>query len=353
MNLTSFTYKEPGWTLAPLSPLQTVNLLVAKNATGKSRTVRAIHAVASFLQMKEANLPRSFAAELCLCGEGDGAIELKYTFSINEGAVESETLTAGDKTLIQRTSTGAKLGDVCIAPPAERLVVQTRRDEQLYPEIELLMHWAEGVVFLSFSEISPLAALDVQKERTTIPFGDLVDALTAEDKVDVLTKARTLGYDVESMSTFEAVKGVRLVRIKERTVADEMLGSAVSNGMMRTLYLLCFTAAMKHKPRLSLLLIDDFGEGLDFQRSNELGRIFFNDGPQTGVQLIVSSNDAFLMDVVDIANWQLLRRTNSMVHTLNAQTHPELFRQFRMTGLSNFDLFSSDFVESYLNKQHQ
>lgn len=53
MVLSSFGYKEPGWDLTELSPLKSVNLLVAKNATGKTRTIRALQNVTAFLQQKE------------------------------------------------------------------------------------------------------------------------------------------------------------------------------------------------------------------------------------------------------------------------------------------------------------
>ena len=43
MILSSFSYKESGWELVELAPLSSVNLLVGKNATGKSRSLRAIH----------------------------------------------------------------------------------------------------------------------------------------------------------------------------------------------------------------------------------------------------------------------------------------------------------------------
>ena len=67
------------------------------------------------------------------------------------------------------------------------------------------------------------------------------------------------------------------------------------------------------------------------------------------VQLIASSNDSFLMDVVDISKWQIVRRKNSKLTVLNQTNTPELFKRFRMTGLSNFDLFSSDFIDNFLS----
>ena len=69
---------------------------------------------------------------------------------------------------------------------------------------------------------------------------------------------------------------------------------------------------------------------------------------QENMQLIASSNDSFLMDVVNIDKWQIVRRKNSKLSVINRTNMPELFDEFRMTGLSNFDLFSSDFIDNFI-----
>lgn len=352
MILSSFSYKESGWELVELAPLSSVNLLVGKNATGKSLSLRAIHNITTFLQMKDYLMDsRSFEANLTFISQEAGDWKLEYSFKINEGVVEKEVLTVGDETLITRSKTGVKYKDETINPPSDKLVAQIRRDKDQFPEIEMLMLWAEGVVFVNCSEINAHTLLDTGKVQNVYSFSHLVDSLSATDHKMVLDHAQTLGFNISSIKTVEAVKGVRLVQIKEKSVANEMIDAQLSNGMLRTLYLLCFASVMKHNKKLSMLLIDDLGEGLDYRRSVALGKIIFDDCKQNGVQLIVCSNDAFLMDIVDIDHWQVLSRKNSRVTTINSQTHPGLFREFRMTGLSNFDLFSSDFIDSYLKRE--
>lgn len=352
MILSSFSYKEPGWELAGLSPLNPVNLLVAKNATGKSRSVRAIQAVTSFLQMKETNMfPRTFSTEMIFTAREDINWTLKYSFRINEGFIEKEELVVGEEVLIKRTKVTAKYKQDKIDPPSEKLVVQIRRDKNQYPEIEKLMLWAEGVTSVFCSDINPLTILGMGKILNTHSFCDLVDSLSQDELKNVLRLSKSLGYDIANLKTIEAATGVKLVQVKEKSVKNKMVDMQLSNGMLRTLYLLCFASVIKHNKKLSMLLIDDLGEGLDYRRSVDLGKIIFEDCEKNNVQLIVSSNDAFLMDVVNIANWQVLRRKNSKVTTINPNTHSDLFKKFRMTGLSNFDLFSSDFIDSYLNKE--
>ena len=352
MILSSFKYKEKGWELTELSPLQSVNLLVARNATGKTRTIRALQNVTSFMQMKEVFMgTRTFETTLKFENVRNLDGKMDYSFRINNGVVEKEELFVNGKMLIKRTKATAKYENQKINPPSEKLVVQIRRDKELYPEIELLMLWAEGVISVSCSDINPFTILSIGKFINPYNFSELVDALSPDEMKKVLATAKELGYSIASIKTIEATKDVRLVQLKERSISNEMVDMQLSSGMLRTLYLLCFVSVIKHNKKLSMLLIDDMGEGLDYRRSIDLGKVIFEDCQQSGLQLVVSSNDAFLMDVVDISNWQILRRKGNKVSSINQAMNPDMFRKFRMTGLSNFDLFSSDFIESYLNQK--
>ena len=352
MILSSFKYKENGWELTELSPLQSVNLLVARNATGKTRTIRAFQNVTSFMQMKEVFMgTRTFETTLKFENVRNLEGKMDYSFRINNGVVEKEELFVNGKMLIKRTKATAKYENQKINPPSERLVVQIRRDKELYPEIELLMLWAEGVISVSCSDINPFTILSIGKFINPYNFSELVDALSPVEMKKVLATAKELGYSIASIKTIEATKDVRFVQLKERSISNEMVDMQLSSGMLRTLYLLCFVSVIKHNKKLSMLLIDDMGEGLDYRRSIDLGKVIFEDCQQSGLQLVVSSNDAFLMDVVDISNWQILRRKGNKVSSINQAMNPDMFRKFRMTGLSNFDLFSSDFIESYLNQK--
>ena len=125
----------------------------------------------------------------------------------------------------------------------------------------------------------------------------------------------------------------------------------LSSGMLRVLYLLCFLKFIKHDNRLSLLLIDDLGEGLDYGRATTLGKMVFENCESDGLQLVAGSNDAFLMEVVDLSKWQVLLRKNSQVIALNPSNSHDLFQQFRLTGLSNFDFFSSNIIDNFMKSR--
>lgn len=347
MILTSFKYREKDWELSEIVPLGIVNLLVGRNATGKTRTIKAIYDVTSFLQMKGVAVPKSFESSLSFKYADSG---LTYSFKIDDGVVVKENLIVNGEIIIKRSKSSAKYRVETINPPDDKLIVQIRRDRKLYPEIENIISWAEGVTYVSCSDINPYTVLGTGKFLNPYSFSELVEKLSSKDKKQVLSNAGKLGFAITELGTIDTGSDLHLVQLKEKGITSRMIDMQLSSGMMRTLYLLCFMAAVKHDNRLSLLLIDDMSEGLDYRRSIDLGKLIFDDCKSQDFQLITSSNDAFLMDIVDISEWQVLRRDKNKVSVINKASHPELFRQFQMTGLSNFDLFSSDFIDNYLNK---
>ena len=347
--LSSFGYKASGWELTEISALRQTNLLVGKNASGKTRTVRALQNVTGFMCMRSVLFGvKSFRTKLAFTNPDNPIWSLSYSFEVINGEVKSELLTNNGKTLIKRDATKTLFYGETINPPQEKLVTQVRRDRDAYPEVEILMSWAEGVVAVSCSDINPFTILGPAGYINPLSFSDLVNKLNKEDKKSIIKNAEKLGYDISDLTPIKANSEMNLVAVKERYILSDLLDFQLSSGMLRVLYILCFLEYIKHTEKHSMLLIDDLGEGLDYSRATHLGEKVFEVCEKEKVQLIASSNDSFLMDVVDISKWQIVRRKNSKLIVLNQTNTPELFRRFRMTGLSNFDLFSSDFIDNFL-----
>lgn len=348
MILSSFSYKEPCWELCKLSPLSHLNLLVGKNATGKTRAINALQSVTLFLQAKHNFFEASeFSTTLEFSDLDSSGWKMSYSFSVSNGTIENENLIVNDQTLIKRTKTRAQYYKETVNPPSGKLLTQSRRDEKKYPEIEKLMTWAEGVVCVSCSNINPYTIL-ASGHYNPISFSEIVERLCNADKKSVFEEAKLLGYDISEISTVTYSQGFKLVQVKEKNVKPSLLDMSLSNGMLRTLYILCFLTYMKKSGRNSLLLIDDLGEGLDYHRTTHLGKLVCSKLEKQ--QVVMSTNDAFLMDIIDINNWHILRRKGGKVSVINSYKDADLFQEFRMTGLSNYDFFSSDFIDSYLSK---
>lgn len=350
MILAHFAYSEGGWSIDGSLPLQQVNLLVGKNSMGKSKTIHSLgNVIALLLQQREIPKNNELHAELFFENEEDTFL---YTFSCSNGIVTDEKLVATGEVRLKRDHDIATLRNEQINPPANKLILHVRRDTKLYPYIEEIMSWAEQAGGFSFNEI------DIAGDHST-EFGilgeqqelfSMVKSLQDSAKHNVIKMASDLGYNITQIRPLEIGPNIRKVIFREKGVDRLLMDKALSKGMFRTLYLLIYMEFLSQQECPSLLLIDDLCEGLDYERSTLLGKLLFNFCKKHGIQLIVSSNDTFLMDVVDIEYWNILQRNGNKVTSVNKQNNPDLFRNFLFTGLSNFDFISTDYIQRHLTK---
>lgn len=344
MKLTQFTYRGEDWRLASPINLQEVNLLVGKNAVGKSRTIRALGNVLLYLmQLSERNTLDIFRSELLFEDENDS---ISYEFRLKGADVVYESLKVNGETLLSRNENGTNLCGESINPPVSKLTLHVRRDVVQYPFIEKIMLWAEHACGLCFNEIEMAG-------DSAIPFYILgqgqtlfamVKSLPEKSIQQVIGQAHELGYPIQRIELFEHGSNLKMVLFHEENVKSQLFDALMSKGMFRALYLLIYAQYMSVREYPSLLLIDDLCEGLDYDRSTKLGKILFDFCIEHHIQLIASSNDTFLMDVVDLKYWNILQREGSEVSSIDIIKNSDLFNDFLFTGLSNFDFFSSDYI---------
>lgn len=353
MLLKSFKYKSPNWQIEGLDSLQPSNLLVGVNASGKTRTIKSILNTASFLRAQPSIFQEDeFTAELKFEYIGiDTPHELYYSFKVKDNKILEEKLLLDSKNLIKRTSKNASLGNESINPPDTKLITQIRRDKIKHPEIERLMEWAEKVMYISFSDINSYTNFIAPSLNINpVSFSHLVDNFSPAEKRDFLKSASTLSYNISDISV-KSLGELKIVEVKEKHIKNKIDELRMSNGMIRVLYLVAYLTAIKQSQAFSMLLVDDLGEGLDYARIRSVGRKIFEKCEDKGIQLIASSNDSCLMDIIDISKWQILIKDRAKTLALNSSSHPKLFQEFNYTGLGNFDLFSSDLITSYLTSK--
>ena len=204
------------------------------------------------MQMKQILLggSMSFSAEMIFGDTEDLDYRMEYGFEVKDGVVDKELLSVNNSVLIKRTSKTAKYKSETINPPTDKLIVQVRRDKDMYPEIEQLMTWAEGVICVSCSDINPYTIISPARFINPFSFSELVESLDADGINCVLKNASKLDYNVTSISTLKANNSIKLVNIKEKLVSENIIDMQLSSGMLRTLYLLCFLQKAS-KERLS------------------------------------------------------------------------------------------------------
>lgn len=340
MFLSEFSYKEAsGWRVEELS-LNHQNLIVGLNSVGKSKTVSAIGHVASFIK-GDMDAADDFSCSLIL----ENGNRLEYSFEVAGGQVLAEVLKKNGTPLIQREQFSAKMYDDMVSPPESKLLIQVRRDTKLYPEIEEIVQWAEHTSLFVFSNITTapnsLSPYTISDEpRLPVMFGKI----SIEQRGQLISYMRDLGYKIDNIVEYERSSGAKSLHIFENGIETPLRPSDLSNGMFRVFCVLLYMLYCSTLSEARCLMIDDMGEGLDYMRSTKLGKIMYEYCEKNHIQLIATSNDCFLMDSVDLQHWNILRREGNRVFTINASNSPALFEKFQRTGLSNFDILSSNFL---------
>ena len=329
---------------------QKLNLVVGKNATGKSRVVTAITAFAEMITQEKniywGNFDFTFIRE-------DEKL-LSYIINKDKNGVITEKLFIDKKLVLDRSRETTKLYSFLkkdfdtITPPDYKLVLHIRRDKEEYPYLEDIVSWAERMHFFKFGQIHTTSFLGEEGtgERliTVEDIPALIKELDESSKNEIIEEFNMLEYNLEVLYTKQE-SGKDILYTKEKGLKYALRQSRLSQGMFRALALIVFIHDLYAKGIADTIIVDDLGEGLDYERATKLGELIFKKLENTNIQFIASSNDSFLMDVVDIKYWNILVRSDNAVKVHNYDNNKEKFDNFKFSGLSNFDLFSSDYLE--------
>lgn len=357
MKLTKLSYKDPNWELLNLE-LDDLNLIVGKNSTGKSKTLFTIDLLVKLITQKR-DLNWGGLWNLEFKNHTNNTIVFEFATSYKEGGiVTAEKIAIDGVQVLFRYKDGSvvlrnKLSNDndTTYPPANKLAVHTNRDIKKYPYLEEIINWAEQSYGFQFGNISPNTQLSEQSYELLTTIEDiptLYNSLSESDKQDVLDSFNKVGYQISSIRVDQRGEFV-IIYVKEESIQKAIPHHKLSQGMFRALAIVIFLEYLNSRKRPSTIIIDDLCEGLDYERATKLGKLIFEQCKENDIQLIVTSNDVFLMDVVDIKHWNILQRKGRIVSGLNNKNSKDLFQKFRFTGLSNFDLFASDFINQQIN----
>ncbi|MGO4003705.1 hypothetical protein ABVN23_21790 [Pseudomonas fluorescens] len=376
MQLVSVRYSEyvgqnQEWTLNELT-LGPKNLIVGRNSAGKTRTLHVIASLARTLSTPQNNIPPSGNYH-CEWRSGKGEKYI-YEYVVNNSEVVSEKLEIDGVVYLERKEGGygsiyfKDVGDgafMRFQTPVNEFAVIKRRDELQHPFIEPLYQWAAAVRHYFFG--SPfgkelLAVFQPNGIEVNERDGNQVVGVFREGKKEfngdftssIIRDMKRIGYDIEdvdngfpaSIPLGNVPSELNSVFVRERGVRGVVDQLVMSQGMYRVLALLIHVNYLQLKKTSTCVIIDDIGEGLDFDRSCKLISLLREKADQSNLQIIMSTNDKFVMNEVPLKEWTVLHRVGSDVKVSNYANSAEKFDEFRYTGLSNFSFFEMDYLES-------
>ena len=146
--------------------------------------------------------------------------------------------------------------------------------------------------------------------------------------------------------TSNGVQSPHILFVQEKDLNCRTTQADMSQGMFRALSLLISINFAARTGSAECILIDDIGEGLDFARSAALLDCIIKKNRKPSFQIIMTTNDRFIMNSVPLKHWIILDRHGSDVQSVTARNSPKIFEEFDYLGLSNFDFFSRDLFRS-------
>ncbi|MFM7279599.1 MAG: ATP-binding protein [Microcystis aeruginosa] len=363
--------------------LGNINLIVGKNASGKSKIVRVIYLLSELLcdGGKLGNRPtRKY--EWHLLFDKDSEHQTEYFITIENGYITQEKLKIGEKIFLQRDKTGegriyAKEldKDIRFQTPTTELAVVKRRDTIQHPFLEDIYKWSSSLRFYEFgtqlgkytlAKLPPTTEL--LKAKTDTKDSDYVVEIFVLGKREhhnaftqrIIDDMNGIGYQIAKIETKvpsffksnisppenldeDSDNLPKFLYVQEDGLKSVTEQSEISQGMFRalSLFIQINYAILSDQP--SCIIIDDIGEGLDFQRSSAIIKLLIEKAKTGLVQLIMTTNDENIMNGVPLEYWSVIERQPGVAKLHNYANSPEQFEQFKHIGLNNFDFFASEY----------
>jgi len=370
INYVQFHGTPREWSLCDLT-LKPINLVVGKNATGKTRTLNVIHGLGKLVSGRQS--PSALATGTYRTSfEHEGGI-LYYSLDIQDRKVVSEEFRVGDLTLLTRGAGGVgtifhkkENKHIEFQTPEAQAAVVARRDTIQHGFLESLNHWGAGVRHYAFGETMGRTTIAV-----LVPDGPAPDPADVNAVIGLFRKAENdfpvafaqavqddmnkIGYNIVKIGvmlptdiTIEVSSPVpvspSVLFVRERDLPDVTQQTDMSQGMFRALSVIILLNYAVFATRPSCIIIDDIGEGLDYDRSCRLIDLVRQKAQASSVQLIMGTNDRFVMNSVPLEEWSVLQRESGTVKVRNYENSKPIFDQFKFTGLNNFDFLATDFL---------
>ena len=375
-NYFEFADKPNSWSLDGMI-LENINLLVGKNATGKTNALTKISWLGNMLAGTQPQLLNSgnYDTEFT-----NGSDVYQYKLNLSLQKVEYEELVINGDKKFERGNDGkgqivtSQFNDkmnFLLSP--NQLVVTSKRDAIQHPFLEELAMWAEGQRMYAFSSklgqdtvffTNDMNNLNVDPRDMNSVIGLYIkgEQEFAQDfRKRIIGSMKEIGYELSNVGVTSdtstlppvpfpmATNGLTLY-VGEKESKTAIAQPQMSQGMFRALSLIIQITYNTLKHLSTTILIDDIGEGLDFERSSSVIKLIMRIAEEGKGQIIMSTNDRFVMNNVPLRYWQIIQRNGGQCKVFNYHNAGEKFDEFQYMGLNNFDFLATDFINTKWEK---
>jgi predicted ATPase len=375
MYLRKFTFRENEgqkieWLIDDVH-LGKINLIVGKNSSGKTRTLNALSELVDFLTGIR-HVPKIQGHYRVVFIHEEKEVELLLDYA--SGVITREELIWQGEQVLERNKEGKGwilyMGNkepirLDFGIPVQTPACYAKRDKLQHPFLEVIYTWANHVRRFNFSGDLGKNAYELKsafEDIEEINFQDTNNSLVPvlslglmqypTFRETILHDMREIGYDLVDLGITHISEKHHSgqdrygVYTTESGLEKQVTQRDMSQGMFRAFSVLVRLNRYIESGNSGCIIIDDIGEGLDFSRAKLLVNLLVRKAESSGIQLIMSTNDSFIMNAVDIENWAVMQREGNKIHLYNYENSKEIFEDFKFTGLNNFDFYASEFFKS-------
>lgn len=343
--------------------LFTINLVVGKNASGKSNTISVVDMLADLVSGLHTPIELVYDTAFYDVVFRNGDDTYRYVLDFKDGVIKNEELYKNNEVLINRKKGiiyYQSLNKFVDFKTDDDVLAVTRRDSIQHPYLDPLYDWGKQLRCYRFGtpmgknvwvrDISQIKDVDAKDTDRVVALFVQGKKKSANFSNVIVSDMRRLNYDISKIEALglkrDDMKDRIGMAVNENGLKDYTDQMEMSSGMFRALSLIIQLeyAILLDKP--SCILIDDIGEGLDYERSTELIKLVIEKAENSKVQIIMTSNDRFVMNNVPLKYWQVVARGERGVCFFNQINSEAPFEDFKYTGLNNFDFFASEFYKS-------
>jgi AAA15 family ATPase/GTPase len=338
---------------------ENINLIVGRNASGKTRLIDAIRGISDLFDDRLRTGVIRFKVDFFEVIFQDKKDEIKYNLTFNDKKdITSEILTINDVTKLDRKNKKLfyeKLGENLDFEADSDSLAISRRDKLQQPFFESLHNWGKYLAHFIFGgtmgkdifetiEDSDNAKSIHFKNSNNIGllYNSILDEFKPVFEQMVINDMERIEYHIKSIQLEKYANHV-FISVQENDLNFETDFENMSQGMARAFSLIVQLNYSLMAKIPSCILIDDIGEGLDYDRSKKLIELIIEKAEGSNIQVFMTTNDRFVMNSVPLKYWSVIHREGNKSVFYNYQNSKQTFDDFAFTGLNNFDFFATEF----------
>ena len=378
MILKALKYRNSDWSIVSgtthdeFVEFENINLIVGRNASGKTRLIESLRWISDILdskinaQVSVYSSPESLSFELVFKNNEDLMEYILVTNTTKDNDygiawinVLDEKLFVNKQNRLDRKS--GKMyyeqlkGELDFEIDNNRLAIE-RRDDIQQPFFKTLHDWGRNLSHYSFGGNMGkglFAESPTFSDKLTFKNSNNVKQIFSRGesefmeifKQNVIEDMRSIDYILDDIfATNDKIKtSLKILYVKESDLDQNTFFENMSQGMARAFSLIVQLNYSLMAKIPSCILIDDIGEGLDYERSRSLIELIIKKVEGSIIQLFMTTNDRFVMNSVPLKYWSVIHREGNKSVFYNYQNSKKTFDDFAFTGLNNFDFFATDF----------